>query len=57
MRRFLTRGWGLTPLTPSNSGSQLKKKYGITLTADDKDNKRYFASLAALADFVRTNRA
>ena len=38
-------------------GLALKKKYGITLTAESDDNKKHFASVAALADFVETTRA
>ena len=35
----------------------LKKKYGITISAESEDNKKHFASVAALADFVAANRA
>ena len=33
------------------------KKYGIIISAESEDNKKHFASVAALADFVAANRA
>ena len=50
-------GLGLDSIDALELGLALKKKYGITLSAENEDNKKYFASLAALAEFVQANRA
>ncbi|MDO4937187.1 MAG: phosphopantetheine-binding protein [Sutterellaceae bacterium] len=50
-------GLGLDSIDALELGLALKKKYGITLSAENEDNKKYFASLAALAEFVDANRA
>ena len=35
----------------------LKKKYGITMSAENEENKKHFASVAALADFIAAHKA
>lgn len=50
-------GLGLDSIDALELGLALKKKYGITLAADNEDNKKHFASLVALAEFVVANRA
>lgn len=50
-------GLGLDSIDALELGLALKKKYGITLSAENEDNKKHFASLQALADFVEANRA
>lgn len=50
-------GLGLDSIDALELGLALKKKYGITLTAESDDNKKHFASVAALANFVETTRA
>ena len=54
---LFTDGLGLDSIDALELGLALKKKYGITLAADDKENKKYFASLASLAAFVASHRA
>lgn len=49
-------GLGLDSIDALELGLALKKKYGVTLTAESADNKKHFASVAALADFVQNNR-
>lgn len=49
-------GLGLDSIDALELGLALKKKYGITLTADSEDNKKHFASVAALAVFVAEHR-
>ena len=34
----------------------IKGKYGLVLAADDQDTRRHFASVAALATFVESQR-
>lgn len=50
-------GLGLDSIDALELGLALKKKYGITLSAENEDNKKHFASLAALAEFVEANRS
>lgn len=54
---LFTEGLGLDSIDALELGLALKKKYGITITAESEDNKKHFASVAALADFVAANRA
>jgi len=35
-------------------GVALKKKFGVKFSAEDKDNKRHFASVDALAAYIET---
>lgn len=50
-------GLGLDSIDALELGLALKKKYNINISADDKDNKKYFASLEALADFIAKQKA
>ena len=50
-------GLGLDSIDALELGLALKKKYGITLSAENEDNKKHFASLAALDEFVEANRS
>ena len=54
---LFNEGLGLDSIDALELGLALKKKYGITITAESEDNKKHFASVAALADFVAANRA
>ena len=36
---------------------EISKRYGVQIKADDEDNKRIFASLRALSDYVQQKRA
>lgn len=54
---LFNEGLGLDSIDALELGLALKKKYGITITADSEDNKKHFASVAALADFVASHRA
>lgn len=54
---LFNEGLGLDSIDALELGLALKKKYGITITAENEDNKKHFASVAALADFVAANRA
>ena len=54
---LFNEGLGLDSLDALELGLALKKNYGITISAESEDNKKHFASVAALADFVSANRA
>lgn len=45
-------GLGLDSIDALELGLAIKKKYGITLSAESEDNKKHFSSVAALADFI-----
>ena len=49
-------GLGLDSIDALELGLALKKKYGITLSSENEDNKKHFASVRALAAFVAANR-
>jgi acyl carrier protein len=48
-------GLGLDSIDALELGVAIKKKYGITFSAEDKENRKHFASVEALAAFVRAN--
>lgn len=50
-------GLGLDSIDALELGVAMKKKYNISFSAEDKENRRHFASVRALADFVVQNRA
>ena len=54
---LFNEGLGLDSIDALELGLALKKKYGITISAESEVNKKHFASVAALADFVSANRA
>jgi acyl carrier protein len=49
-------GLGLDSIDALELGVAIKKKYNVSLQAEDKENRQHFASVAALAAFVRLNR-
>ena len=53
---LFNEGLGLDSIDALELGLALKKKYGITISAESEDKKKHFASVAALADFVAANR-
>lgn len=50
-------GLGLDSIDALELGVALKKKYNIKLSAEDKENRKHFASVLALATFISENRA
>ena len=50
-------GLGLDSIDALELALEIAKRYGVQLKADDEDNKRTFASLRALSDFVQQKRA
>lgn len=49
-------GLGLDSIDALELGVAIQKKYGIKLSADAEENKKHFASVAALAALVRSKK-
>ena len=45
-------GLGLDSIDALELGVAIKKKFGVKFSAENKDNKRHFASVNALAAFI-----
>lgn len=45
-------GLGLDSIDALELGVALKKKFGVKFNAESKDNKKHFASVNALAEFI-----
>ena len=50
-------GLGLDSIDALELALEISKRYGVQLKADDEDNKRIFASLRALSDYIQGRRA
>jgi acyl carrier protein len=48
-------GLGLDSIDALELGVALKKKFNIGFSAENKENRKYFASVKALADYIRTH--
>lgn len=46
-------GLGLDSIDALELGMALKKKYNVKMSSNKEQNKKYFASVRALAEFVR----
>lgn len=53
---FGDEGFGLDSIDALELGIALRKKYGLTLEANDSGNRRYFRSVASLAALVDMHR-
>ena len=49
-------GLGLDSIDALELSLEISKRYGVQIKADDEDNKRIFASLRALTDYVQERR-
>ena len=49
-------GLGFDSIAALELGLALKKKYGVTLSAESEESRRVFASVAAIAAFVEAQR-
>lgn len=49
---LFVEGLGLDSIDALELGMALKKKYGLTFNANKEDNKKYFYSVATLADYI-----
>ncbi len=43
---------GLDSIDALELGIAIKKKYNVTLSAEDEDNRKYFYSIKTLIDFI-----
>jgi acyl carrier protein len=50
-------GLGLDSIDALEIALEISKRYGFQIRSDDNDNRRIFASLAALATHIEKNRA
>ena len=50
-------GLGLDSIDALELALEISKKYGVQIKADDEDNKKIFASLRTLSDFIQSRRA
>lgn len=53
---LFVEGLGLDSIDALEIGVALQKRYGITLAAESADTRRHFASVAALAALIDTQR-
>jgi acyl carrier protein len=53
---LFVEGLGLDSIDALEIGVALNKRYGVRLTADSEDNRKHFASLRSLAQFVAAQR-
>lgn len=54
---LFVEGLGLDSIDALELGLAIKKKYGITMSSEGEENKKHFASVSALADFVLASKA
>jgi acyl carrier protein len=50
-------GLGLDSIDALELGVAMKKKYDISFSAEDKENRKHFASVRALAQYVASKQA
>jgi acyl carrier protein len=50
-------GLGLDSIDALELGVAMKKKYNISFSSEDKENRKHFASVRALAEYVTAKRA
>jgi acyl carrier protein len=49
-------GLGLDSIDALELALEISKRYGVQIKADDEDNKKIFASLRTLSDYVESKR-
>jgi acyl carrier protein len=49
-------GLGLDSIDALELGIAIKKQFGVKLSAENADNRKHFASVNALADYIRANK-
>lgn len=53
---LFNEGLGLDSIDALELGITLQKKYGIKFKENSEENKKYFASVKALAEFINANK-
>ncbi len=54
---LFVEGLGLDSIDALELGLAIKKTYGITMSSEGEENKKHFASISALADFILASKA
>ena len=54
---LFVEGLGLDSIDALELGLAIKKKYGITMSAESEENKQRFACVSALANFIMSRKA
>lgn len=54
---LFVEGLGLDSIDALELGLAIKKKYGITMSSEGEENKKHFASVSTLADFILASKA
>lgn len=54
---LFVEGLGLDSIDALELGLAIKKKYGITMSSEGEENKKHFASVSALANFILASKA
>ncbi len=49
-------GLGLDSIDALELALEISKRYGFQLRSDDEENRRIFASLRSLSDYIQKNR-
>ena len=52
---LFNEGLGLDSIDALELAIAIKKRYNVSFSAEDKENRKHFASVAALASFIRAN--
>lgn len=53
---LFVNGLGLDSIDALELGLALQKRYGVSMASDSEENRRHFASIRALANFVASHR-
>lgn len=53
---LFVKGLGLDSIDALELGLALQRRYGVSVSADSEETRRYFSSVQALAVFVSTQR-
>ena len=52
---LFNEGLGLDSIDALELGIAIKKRYNVSFSAEDKENRKHFASVGALASFIRAH--
>jgi acyl carrier protein len=52
---LFNEGLGLDSVDALELGIAIKKRYNVSFSAENKENRRHFASVGALASFIRAH--
>ena len=52
---LFNEGLGLDSIDALELGIAIKKRYNVSFSAEDKENRKHFASVGALVSFIRAH--